>query len=156
MTRLRTLCSISMLLVFTSLTPAQVSLSIPNALERTIKRKEPSWSLIFVSVRKTKEEDNTDFVWASGAQRITIRVNEYAAAVPRFTSTSFATEAARARTLLKDIGDEAYLLGPHAYTAAPVFDVVFRKGKVMISVEAGSAENAQRFAKDVAQVLPAT
>jgi len=151
MNRLRTFCfSLFLPLILTPFTQAQISLSIPDLIETAIKSKEPTWSL--VSVHARTKEGYAYSVWRHEAQQVGIHVNEYPEEAPGITWTSLATAAPRERTELKDIGDEAYLIGsPNAHV--PMFDVVFRKGKVLVHIEAGSAEMALHFAKLVAEVL---
>ncbi|HZI20170.1 MAG TPA: hypothetical protein VEY09_16415 [Pyrinomonadaceae bacterium] len=150
----RALCFfVTLLLLLTPLAWAQHSLSVPDRVERAIKEKEPSWNLVSVMVRKTKEENYSYFRLKYEEQEVGIHMNEYE--VPtQISPNSLLTAAPRERTLLKDIGDEAYLLSSSPYGRASRFDVVFRKGKVRISIEAGSAEVAKRIATYLADALP--
>jgi hypothetical protein len=143
-----------LLLLLISLAHAQHSLSVPFVLERAVKENIPEWTLISVHIRKTKEENNANFRWRREDQEVTIFVNEYNSTdEARITPQSLLTAATRGQARIQNIGDEAYLISPSAY-ADPRFDVIFRKGKVRISVEAASADIAERFAKHVADALP--
>ena len=144
---------VTLLLLFAPLAWAQHSLSVPAMVERTIKEKEPSWNLVSVMVRKTNEENYSYFVWKYDEQEVGIRVNEYKEQA-RFSPNSLLTAAPRERTLLKGIGDEAYLLSGSPYDKVPKFDVVFTKGKVIIGIQARSPEVAKRIAAYLADVLP--
>ena len=153
MNRSRTLFfSLLLLLILSPFTQAQIIVSIPDLIETAIKLEEPTWSL--VSVHARTKEGYAYFVWRHEAQQVGIHVNEYPEEVPGITWSSLATGAPRERTELKDIGDEAYLIGNSPYAHVPMFDVVFRKGKVLVHIEAGSAEMALHFAKLVVEVLP--
>jgi hypothetical protein len=145
-------CSLSLLLL-TSLVQAQHSLAVPVSLEHAIKERAPEWNLIFVSIRKSKEENNTHFRWKHEDQEVGVFVNEYES-IERITPNSLLTQAFRKQEKIKGIGDEAYLLGPASYGARRV-NVIFRKGKVHVDVEAPSIDVAQLFAKHLADALPA-
>ena len=151
--RSRTFCfSLLLLLIQTPFTQAQNIVSIPDLIKTGIKSEAPTWSL--VSVHARTKEGYTYFVLRHDAQQVGIHVNEYAEQVPEITWTSLATAAPRERTELKDIGDEAYLIGNSPHAGVPMFDVVFRKGKVLVHIEARSAETALHFAELVAEMLP--
>ena len=153
MNRSRRFCfPLLLLLILAPVTPAQIGSSIPDLIETAIKSAEPTWSLVSVPVRT--KEGYAYFVWRHEAQQVGIHVNEYPEEVPEITWTSLVTAAPRGRTELKDIGDQAYLIGNSPYGGVPMFDVVFRKGKVLVHIEAGSAETALHFAKLVVEVLP--
>lgn len=144
------------LLLLTSLAQAQHSLTIPIVLEHAIKKSEPEWALVFVSIRKSREENNTYFRWKRENQEIAAFVNEYESIVKTgITPNSVLTEAHRKLEAIRGIGDEAYLLGPADYGARRV-NVIFSKGKVRVDVEAPSEEFARRFAKHLADALPVT
>jgi hypothetical protein len=125
-------------------------------LEHAIKKSEPEWALVFVSIRKSREENNTYFRWKRENQEIAAFVNEHESIVKTgITPNSVLTEAYRKLEAIKGIGDEAYLLGPADYGARRV-NVIFSKGKVRVDVEAPSEDIARRFAKHLADALPAT
>jgi hypothetical protein len=146
-------CLLIMFLLLSTPSHAQISLSIPEALERAIKKNEPAWSLTSVMVTKNKEEDYTYFRWRREKQEIGVHVNEYVDNA-QISPNSLLTAAPRERTLLEGIGDEAYLISSSPYNKTPRFDVVFRKGKVLITIEADSADIARRFAQHLADALP--
>jgi len=147
-------CSL-LLLFLTSLVQAQHSLGVPVSLEHAIKEYAPEWDLIFVSIRKSKEENNTYFRWKHEDKEVAVFVNEYESIdEARITPGSLATEAPRKQEKTKDLGDEAYILGQASYGARTV-NVIFRKGKVRVDVEAPSIDVAQLFAKHLADALPA-
>lgn len=143
-----------LVLLLISLTQAQHSLSVPFVLERAVKENIPEWTLISVHVRKTNEENNANFRWKREDQEVSIFVNEYNSTDDvRITPLSLITAAPRRQASIQNIGDEAYLISPSEY-GNPKFDVVFTKGKVRVSVEAASADIAQRFAKHIADAIP--
>lgn len=143
-----------LVLILASLAQAQHSLSVPFVLEDAIKKNIPEWTLTSVLIRKTKEENNANFRWKGEGQEVAIVLNEYQSTdEARITPGSLMTAAPRIQTEIQNIGDEAYLVSPSTY-GEPRFDVVFRKGTVRISVEAASADIAQRFAKLIADALP--
>lgn len=143
-----------LLLILMSPVHAQHSLSVPIIIECAVKENAPEWSLIFVAVRKTTEEDSTNFRWKRENEEIAIFVNEYGSTEEaRITPASLVTAAPRKQAKLEHVGDEAYLISQSSY-GPPRFDVVFRKGKVRVSVEAASADVAQRMAKHIADDLP--
>ena len=143
-----------LVLLLISLAQAQHSLSVPFLLERAIKENIPEWTLISVHIRKTKEENNANFRWKREDQEVAIFVNEYNSTdEARITAQSLLTAAPRRQARIQNIGDEAYLMSPSTY-GEPRFDLIFRKGKVRISVEAASADIAQGFAKDIADAIP--
>jgi hypothetical protein len=143
-----------LVLVLASLAQAQHSLSVPSVLEDAIKKNIPEWTLTSVLIRKTKEENNANFRWKGEGQEVAIVLNEYQSTdEARITPLALRKAAPRTQREMHNIGYEAYLVSPSAY-GDPKFDVVFRKGTVRISVEAASADIAQRFAKLIADVLP--
>jgi len=145
---------ILLLLILMSPAQAQHSLSIPIVLERAVKDNAPEWTLIFVHVRKTEEENNTSFRWRREGQEIAIFASEHRSTEEaRITPESLITAAPRKQAKVENVGDEAYLISQSPY-GAPRFDVIFRKGKVRVSVEAASADVAQRLAKYLADALP--
>jgi hypothetical protein len=154
MSLVRSFCFfVTLLLLLTPSALAQQSLSISHLLECTIKEKEPTWNLVSVMARKNGEENYTYFRWKYDGQEIAVHVNEYEEEA-QIRTNSLLTAAPRERTRLKDIGDEAYLLSGSPYDRIPRFDVVFRKGKVRITIEAGSPEVAKRMARYLANALP--
>jgi hypothetical protein len=146
-------CSL-LLLLLTSLVQAQHTLAVPVSLEHAIKEHAPEWNLIFVSIRKSKEENNTHFRWKHEDREVGVFVNEYESIEEsRITPNSLLTQAPRKQEKIEGIGDEAYLLGPASYGARRV-NVIFRKGKLHVDVEAPSIDVAQLFAKHLADALP--
>ena len=88
-----------LLLILMSPVHAQHSLFVPIIIERAVKESAPEWTLIFVAVRKTAEENNTNFRWKRENQEIAIFVNEYASKEEaRITPASLVTAAPRKRT----------------------------------------------------------
>ena len=149
---MKTLCLLLLLFLMAPV-QAQHSLSVPNALERAVKDNASEWTLIFVHIRKTSEEDNTYFRWKRDGQEVAVFVSEYRSIdEARITPESLVTAAPRRQAKVENVGDEAYLLSQSPY-GAPRFDVIFRKGKVRVSVEAASADVARRFAKHLADAL---
>lgn len=143
-----------LLLSFMSSAQAQHTLSVPSVIERAVKDNAPEWGLIFVHIRKTEEENNTTFRWRHQGHEIAIIASEHGSTEEaRITPESLITAAPRTQTKVENVGDEAYLISQSPY-GAPRFDVVFRKGKVRVSVEADSADFAQRLAKHLADALP--
>lgn len=150
----RALCFfVTLLLALTPSARAQHSLSVPAAVERAVKEREPSWSLVSVMVRKTGEENYSYFRWKGEGQEVGVHVNEYEEPA-RISPNSLLTAAPRERTLLKGVGDEAYMLSSSPGYPTPRFDVVFTKGKVRITVEAGTPEVAKRIAAYLSDALP--
>jgi hypothetical protein len=143
-----------LVLLLVSLAQAQHSLSVPFALEHAVKENLPGWTLISVHIRKTKEENNANFRWKREDKEVSIFVNEYNSTdEARITPQSLITAAPRRQERIQNIGDEAYIVSPSAY-GDPRFDVIFRKGKVRVSVEAASADITERFAKHIADAIP--
>lgn len=137
------------------LAQSQHSLSVPTVLEQLVSRNAPEWTLIFVIVRKTAEENHTNFRWKHETQEVAISLSENASTQQaRIAEESLITAAPRQKTRLENLGDEAYLISP-SHHGTPRFDVVFRKGKVRVSIEASSADVGLRFAKYIAAALPA-
>ena len=145
-----------LLLFVMPLAQAQHTLSVPIVLERAVSTNLPEWTLTFVSVRKTAEENNSNFRWTRERQDVAIALSENASAEQaRITQTSLLTAAPRHQTKLENLGDEAYLISPSPY-GPPRFDVVFRKGRVRVSIEAPSPDVGRRFAEYIAAALPAS
>lgn len=154
MNRVVTLCAIvAFCLLQAASAQTQISLAIPSALERAVEEKEPNWNLVSKMVRKNKEENYSYFRWRHVQEDIGVHVNEYHE-MAQIRPNSLLTAAPRVCTSLRDIGDEAYLLSSNPGYGAANFDVVFRQGKVLITVEADSEEVAIRFAKHLASELP--
>jgi hypothetical protein len=148
------LVGLFLLLVLAASVPGQQSLNVSASLERAIKDHAPEWTLASLNVRKTKEENNTSFRWKHEDQEVAVFVNECdSVEQARVTLNSNPTQAPRKREEIKGIGDEAIMAGSAPYGNQRV-DVIFRKGKVRIDVEAPSAELAQRFAAYLAAALP--
>lgn len=143
-----------MLLTLMSPVQAQHSLFVPISIERAVRENAPEWTLIFVDVRKTTEENSTNFRWKRENQEVAVFVSEHRSTEEaRITPESLVTAAPRRQTKVEHVGDEAYLISPSPY-GHPRFDVIFRRGKVRVSVEAASADVAKRMAKHIADALP--
>ena len=153
MYRVSIFCLLIMFLFLSTPTHAQKSLSIPDALENAVKEKEPKWTLNSFMIRKNQEENYTYFRWRRGKQEIGVHVNEYAENI-KISETSLLTAAFRERIPLKDIGDEAYLIMNNPNYKPDMYAVVFRKGKVRVSIEADEEDIARRFARHLADALP--
>jgi hypothetical protein len=138
-----------------NLVQAQHSLATLSLVERVVKEKETTCGLVSAFVRKSQEENYAFLTWKCGEQEVRVDVNEYGSVEDaEITPNSLMTADPRGRTLLKSIGDEAYLLGEGLYVKGR-FNVIFRKGKVRMNVTAQSSTVAQRFAKLFADSLPA-
>lgn len=134
---------------------SQHSLTIPARIERAIQKSEPEWRLIFVSVRKTGNENNSHFRWKRAAEEATVFVNEYESnATTGITPNSVLTASYRKLDAIKGIGDEAYLLGPAEHSPRKI-NIIFSKGRVRVDVEAPTEAVARQFAKHIARALPA-
>lgn len=146
--------SLLVVFLFMTLAEAQLSLTIPATIESAVTKSEPTWKLVFVSIRKTGEENYSYFRWKRGADEIAIHVNEYQSALAlRMPAGTATTEAFRKAEPVKGFGDEAYLLGPAQYLPKR-FDIILRKGKVHVDIDAPSEELARQFAKHCARALP--
>ena len=144
-----------LLLFLMPLAQAQHSLSVPIVLEQAVSRNAPEWTLIFVHVRKTTEENHTNFRWKHETQEVAASLSENASTEQaRITPESLITAAPRQQTRLENLGDEAYLISPSHYGPSRI-DVVFRKGKVRVSIDAPTADLGLRFAQYIAAALPA-
>jgi hypothetical protein len=153
MRQIRTYWLLPFVFLIAGLAHAQHSLTIPAKTESAIRRSEPGWELAFVSIRKTNEENYSYFRWKHAGDEIAVHVNEYDSLI-RITRESMATQAFRKTEQITGIGDEAFLLGP-AHYGPKKFDIIFRKGKVRVDVEAPSEGLARQFAKHCARALPA-
>ena len=134
---------------------SQHSLTIPGQIERAIQKSEPGWRLTFVSVRKTRDENNSHFRWKRESQEITAFVNEYETNITTgINPGSVLTASYRRLDGIKGIGEEAYFLGPAEHGDRKV-NIIFSKGRVRVDVEAPTEELARRFAQHLAKALPA-
>lgn len=146
------------LLCFFALTnsvQAQHSLATLSLVERVVKEKEPTCRLVSVFVRKNQEEDSAFLNWKCDGQEVRVDVNEHGSVKDARCPDLPMTADFRGCTALQGIGDEAHLLGEGSYMKGR-FNVIFRKGKVRMDVTAQSSAAAQRFARFIADSLPAS
>ena len=147
-------CVLTLLLTASLPSQTQHTLETLHLIERGVKEKEPTCRLAHISVRKNQEENYAYLIWRCDEQDVRVDVNEYASVEEvKITPNSLITADARTITRLRGIGDEAFLLGEGHYSKGN-FNLIFRKGKVLIDVTAPSAIMAQRFGTHLADSLP--
>src|SRR4030095_9749105 len=99
------------------LAQAQHTSEIPHLIERAVKDKEPDCKVTHISVRKNQEENYAYLIWKCGEQEVRVDINEYSSEEEtRITENSLRTADFRLATRLKDIGDEAFLVGEGSYS----------------------------------------
>jgi hypothetical protein len=147
--------------------------TLASTVERIIKEKEPEWVLVRTCINgcggtrsPNEEEDGATFEWRRKGRRALVNTFKlkteenakeifYVATATAVTREGYKPN--REGETLKALADAVGLYknkSRNGYVES--YDATFRKGKVVVIVNAGSAEAAQRFALHIAQSLTAT
>jgi len=126
-------------------------------IESSIAKKEPKWKL--VRKPRTKKGDYVGFDWRSGKSTVFVFVAFYGStedAANHFKKlpSFFEDDGLRMTVLpttIQDLGDENYTWKDCCDKRFTGVD--FRKGKIVVHVNAPSIEIAQRFALHIAETL---
>ena len=153
---------------------AQEVHSIANLVERTVRAKEPSFKLISRGLSgyqpEPSEDDTVSFNFKTNNQEVYVCTSNQktSEAAKFYYGASTITEITRPGYKLTPDGEKLKRIADQSdffrnSTPARInvgrhqtFDVAFRKGKVVIVVEARKPEIAQKIALYIAENLPAT